>query len=135
MPLFYRILPIQPAKLLLLVYWIMFYLFGLKKGLVILNIFFQIPAIVFFEGLDFGDMNLICTKKWKISFRSIKMASIFCSLSNIYDMCTVHIVQLYYQTKKIYIFVSKSIFTCSYIIRQKRYLSFVNKTIFTLHYF
>ena len=31
MPLFYRILPIQPAKLLSLVYWIIFYLFRLKK--------------------------------------------------------------------------------------------------------
>ena len=39
------------------------------------------------------------------------------------DMPAVHIVQLYYQTKKIYIFVNKTIFTCSYIIRQKKYLS------------
>ena len=51
--------------------------------------------------------------------------TIFCSLSIIYDMCaanctcTMHIAQLYYQTKKIFIFVNKTIFTCSYIIRQK----------------
>ena len=47
--------------------------------------------------------------------------------------CTLHIAQLYYQTKKIYIFVNKTIFTCSYIIRQK-ILIFVIKNIFTFRY-